>query len=140
MPAAGPLFATLMKGDVVIAPKLDRLFRSALDALKVVEDLKKRGVALHLLDLGGDISGNGLSKLFLTIAAAFAEAERDRIRERIGQVKADQKARGRYLGGKVPFGFRRGEEWRASPGWSRARGHSGNDRATGAGKAVEGHR
>jgi hypothetical protein len=35
------------------------------------------GVKLHLLDLGGDIAGNGLSKLFLTIAAAFAEAERD---------------------------------------------------------------
>jgi hypothetical protein len=33
----------------------------------------------HLLDLVGDIAGNGLSKLFLTIAAAFAEAERDRI-------------------------------------------------------------
>jgi putative DNA-invertase from lambdoid prophage Rac len=114
-PAAGPLFARLGKGDVVIAPKLDRLFRSALDALKVVEDLKKRGVALHLLDLGGDISGNGLSKLFLTIAAAFAEAERDRIRERIGQVKADQKARGRYLGGKVPFGFRRGESGELVP-------------------------
>ena len=31
-PAGGPLFARLMKGDVVIAPKLDRLFRSALDA------------------------------------------------------------------------------------------------------------
>ena len=30
--------------------------------------------ALHLLDLGGDISGNGKSKLFPTIAAAFAEA------------------------------------------------------------------
>jgi DNA invertase Pin-like site-specific DNA recombinase len=72
---------------VVIAPKLDRLFRSTLDALKVVEDLKKWCVALHLLDLGGDISDNGLSKLFLTIAAAFAEAERDRIRERIGQSK-----------------------------------------------------
>ena len=108
-PAGGPLFAKLAKGDVVIAPKLDRLFRSALDALRVVEELKARGVKLHLLDLGGDIAGNGLSKLFLTIAAAFAEAERDRIRERIGQVKADQKARGRYLGGKVPFGFRRGE-------------------------------
>jgi putative DNA-invertase from lambdoid prophage Rac len=114
-PAAGPLFAKLTKGDVVIAPKLDRLFRSALDALKVVEDLRRRGVALHLLDLGGDISGNGLSKLFLTIAAAFAEAERDRIRERIGQVKADQKARGRYLGGKVPFGFRRGESGELVP-------------------------
>jgi putative DNA-invertase from lambdoid prophage Rac len=108
-PVGGPLLARLERGDIVIAAKLDRLFRSALDALKVVESLKTRGVKLHLLDLGGDIAGNGLSKLFLTIAAAFAEAERDRIRERIGQVKADQKARGRYLGGKVPFGFRRGD-------------------------------
>jgi len=109
-PKGGALFARLAKGDIVISPKLDRLFRSALDALQVVEDLRKRGVSLHLLDLGGDISGNGLSKLFLTIAAAFAEAERDRIRERVGQVKADQRARGRYLGGAVPFGYRVGDE------------------------------
>jgi len=114
-PVGGPLFAKLQRGDIVIAAKLDRLFRSALDALKVVESLKTRGVKLHLLDLGGDIAGNGLSKLFLTIAAAFAEAERDRIRERIGQVKADQKARGRYLGGKVPFGFRRGDDGELVP-------------------------
>lgn len=109
-PAAGPLFARLRQGDILIAAKLDRIFRSALDALRVVEDLKTRGVKLHLLDLGGDIAGNGLAKLFLTIAAAFAEAERDRIRERIATVKADQKKRGRYLGGKVPFGYRRGDE------------------------------
>src|SRR5208337_1584487 len=108
-PVGGALFARLQKGDIVIAAKLDRLFRSALDALKVVESLKGRGVKLHLLDLGGDIAGNGISKLFLTIAAALAEAERDRIRERIFQVKADQKARGRFLGGKNPFGCRRSE-------------------------------
>jgi putative DNA-invertase from lambdoid prophage Rac len=108
-PAGGPMFVKLDRGDIVIAAKLDRLFRSALDALKVVASLKERGVNLHLLDLGGDIAGNGLSKLFLTITAAFAEAERDRIRERIGQSKADQKARGRYLGGIVPFGFRVGD-------------------------------
>jgi putative DNA-invertase from lambdoid prophage Rac len=106
-PVGSALFAKLERGDIVIAAKLDRLFRSALDALKVVESLKGRGVKLHLLDLGGDIAGNGLSKLFLTIAAAFAEAERDRIRERISQVKADQKARGRFLGGKRPFGYLR---------------------------------
>jgi putative DNA-invertase from lambdoid prophage Rac len=106
----GPLLAKLERGDIVIAAKLDRMFRSALDALNVVASLKERGVNLHLLDLGGDIAGNGLSKLFLTIAAAFAEAERDRIRERIGQSKADQKARGRYLGGKRPFGWRRGDD------------------------------
>lgn len=39
-----------------------------------VADLKGRGGSLVLLDLGGDISGNGLSRLFPTIAAAFAEA------------------------------------------------------------------
>src|SRR3984957_72834 len=114
-PKGGPLFAKLAKGDVVIAPKLDRLFRSALDALTVVDDLRKRGVSLHLLDLGGDISGNGLSKLFLTIAAAFAEAERDRIKERVSQVKADQKARGRYLGGTVPSASRRGADGELVP-------------------------
>ena len=41
---------------MVIAAKLDRFFRSALDALQVVEELKARGVKLHLLDLGGDIA------------------------------------------------------------------------------------
>ena len=43
--------------------------------------------------------------LFQIVVHHFAEAERHRIRERIGQVKADQKARGRNLGGKVPFGY-----------------------------------
>jgi DNA invertase Pin-like site-specific DNA recombinase len=109
-PAGGALLSKLQAGDIIVAAKLDRCFRSALDALNVVEQLKDRGVKLHLLDLGGDIAGNGLSKLFLTIAAAFAEAERDRIRERITNVKQDQKARGRYLGGKVPFGYRIGRD------------------------------
>lgn len=104
-PAGGALFARLKDGDIVIASKLDRCFRSALDALSVVEDLKRRGIKLHLLDLGGDISGNGLSKLFLTIASAFAEAERDRIIERVSQTKADQRQQGRFLGGTRPFGF-----------------------------------
>jgi DNA invertase Pin-like site-specific DNA recombinase len=75
-PVGSALFAKLERGDIVIAAKLDRLFRSALDALKVVESLKGRGVKLHLLDLGGDIAGNGISKLFLTIAAAFARGLR----------------------------------------------------------------
>lgn len=105
-PAGSALFAKLKSGDILIAAKLDRLFRSALDALKTVEDLKAKGVKLHLIDLGGDVAGNGLSKLFLTIASAFAEAERDRIRERIAQVKADQRSRNRFLGGaRAPFGY-----------------------------------
>ncbi len=104
-PRGSEMLAIVQDGDIIVASKLDRVFRSAIDALQMVEELNGMGVKLHLLDLGGDVAGNGLSKLFLTIAAAFAEAERDRIRERIIGVKQDQKERNRYLGGKVPFGW-----------------------------------
>jgi DNA invertase Pin-like site-specific DNA recombinase len=57
--------------------------------------------------MGGDVSGNGLSKLMLTMLAAFAEFERDRIGERIRDVKRHQRQAGKYLGGEVRFGFRR---------------------------------
>ena len=50
------------------------------------------------------MTGSGISKLVFTILSAVAEAERDRIRERITDVKRDQKQQVRYLGGKVPFG------------------------------------
>jgi putative DNA-invertase from lambdoid prophage Rac len=105
-PEGARLLEALGAGDVVIACKLDRMFRSALDALAVLGDLRDSGVALHLLDLGGDVTGNGIAKLVFTILSAVAEAERDRTREHIIDVKRDQRARGRYLGGKVPFGYR----------------------------------
>ena len=105
-PAGSELLAGLSPGDAIVAPKLDRMFRSAIDALANLELLKGKGVSLHLLDLGGDVTGNGIAKLVFTILSAVAEAERDRIRERIATVKADQRSRGRYLGGRVPFAHR----------------------------------
>jgi putative DNA-invertase from lambdoid prophage Rac len=105
--AEGAALLTILKpGDVLITPKLDRMFRSALDALDVLAKLKARNVSLYMIDLGGDVTGNGISKLVFTILSAVAEAERDRILERVTQVKRDQRLRNRYLGGKVPFGFR----------------------------------
>ena len=109
-PAGGALLNALQAGDVLICAKLDRLFRSALDALQMTEILAARGVHVHLIDLGGDIAGNGLSKLFLTVAAAFAEAERDRIIERVRDTKRSERAEGRFLGGSTPFGFTVGED------------------------------
>lgn len=109
-PEGSRLTATLRAGDVVLCPKLDRMFRSARDALVVSDDLKKQKVRLHLLDLGGDVTGNGVSKMFFTIVAAFAEFERDRIVERIIDTKASEKMKGRYLGGSRPFGFYVDEE------------------------------
>ncbi|MCJ2116735.1 recombinase family protein [Methylobacterium sp. J-001] len=104
-PEGGRLLTMLRRGDMVITPKLDRMFRSALDALNTMGELRDRGVSLHMIDLGGDVTSNGIAKLVFTILAAVAEAERDRTRERIADVKHDQRKRGRYLGGTVPFGF-----------------------------------
>jgi DNA invertase Pin-like site-specific DNA recombinase len=58
-----------------------------------------------MIDLGGDVTGNGISKLVFTILSAVFETERDRIRERIADVKSDQKTRGRFFGGSRPFGW-----------------------------------
>jgi putative DNA-invertase from lambdoid prophage Rac len=109
-PEGAALVAALKAGDVVITAKLDRMFRSALDAMDVLAKLKDRDVSLHMIDLGGDVTGNGISKLAFTILSAVAEAERDRIAERVATVKADQRQRGRYLVGKVPFGHPLGDK------------------------------
>lgn len=104
-PEGGRLLATVRKGDVIVTPKLDRMFRSASDALGTLEELKSQNTGLVMLDLGGDVTTNGISKLVFTILSAVAENERERIRERIREVKRHLASQGVYGGGKVPFGF-----------------------------------
>ena len=93
------------QADLLRRRAAGKLVNDADNALHVLGDLKKRGVSRHMIDLGGDVTGNGISKLVCTILSAVAEAERDRTRERISEVKADQRKRGRFLGGSVPFGW-----------------------------------
>jgi DNA invertase Pin-like site-specific DNA recombinase len=104
-PEGRRLLATLQPGDVVITAKLDRAFRSAADALGTLEQLKEDKIALHMIDLGGDVTGNGISKLVFTILSAAAENERDRIRERVRDVKRHRASQQLYNGGKRPFGL-----------------------------------
>ncbi len=104
-PEGRRLLEAVSRGDVIITAKLDRAFRTAADALGTLEELKDEGVALHMIDLGGDVTGNGISKLVFTILSAVAENERDRIRERIRDVKRHLAAQGVYGGGKRPFGY-----------------------------------
>jgi putative DNA-invertase from lambdoid prophage Rac len=53
-PEGAALLAALQPGDTVITTKLDRMFRSAADALNVLDGIKAKGIALHMIDLGGD--------------------------------------------------------------------------------------
>ena len=90
---------------MVIASKLDRMFRSATDALRVLEELKRRRVSLVLLDMGGDVTGDGITKLVFTILSAVAAFERERTQERIREIKAAQREQRKFLGGSRPFGY-----------------------------------
>jgi len=104
-PKGAQLLAKLQHGDHVIATRLDRLFRSASDALNVVEDCRAKGVHLHLPDIGGDCTGNGVAKLVFSILAAVAEMEKSRIGERVRSVKQHLRESGYFTGGIVPRGF-----------------------------------
>ena len=104
-PQGQRLLTTLQPGDTVITAKLDRAFRSAADALGTLEQLKEDRIGLHMIDLGGDVTGNGISKLVFTILSAVAENERDRIRERVREAKRHRVAQRLFNGGKRPFGF-----------------------------------
>ncbi len=104
-PEGGALLAAVQPGDVIISAKLDRCFRSASDALEVLESLKARRVGLVLLDLGGNVPSGGVAGLIFTVMAAIAAFEKDRIAERISEVKAMQKQQQKFLGGRRPFGY-----------------------------------
>ncbi len=104
-PEGKVLLAAVERGDVIITTKLDRAFRSASDALGTLEVLKEDGVGLVMMDLGGDVTGNGISKLVFTILAAVSESHRDRIRERVRESKQYRASVGLYNGGKKQFGY-----------------------------------
>jgi len=109
-PGGASLLATVAAGEtvVVVSAKLDRLFRDAADCLTVTRAWDGAGVALHLLDMGIDTS-TPMGRAFLTMAAAFAELERNLIGERTRDGLAQVRAEGVRLGGEG-FGWERTEE------------------------------
>ena len=108
-PEGAKLLGVVAPGDVVIAAKMDRMFRSAFDALQTIESFKKRRISLWLLDLGNDCTGNGIAHLITTILGAVAEFERSLISERIKDAKRNLRRQGRHQGGGRPFGWRFGK-------------------------------
>ena len=104
-PEGSKLTQSVSTGDIIIFPKLDRAFRNTRNALNVLHDMKERKVSIHFIDLGGDVTGNGIGAIVFTILSAFATFERERIATRIREVKQVQKAQGKFTGGRRPFGF-----------------------------------
>jgi DNA invertase Pin-like site-specific DNA recombinase len=107
-PQGALLWAKLRKGDVLIATRLDRVFRNVADCSSLAEELRAKGVALHLLDINNGenlTTGNGASIFFMHIMAAVAQLERTLISERQKTAKAEQKQQGKLVG-TAPYGWR----------------------------------
>lgn len=106
-PAGGRLLAEAGSGDCVIATKLDRLFRSARDALVTLEDLQKKAVDVIVIDMGNEpVCSNPYSRLLMQMLASIAEFERNMIAMRMEDGREGKRRRGGHLGGAAPFGFR----------------------------------
>lgn len=105
-PSGKRLLEDAKEGDTIIASKLDRMFRSASDALNMAEIFKEKGLNLVLFDLGTEpINSSGLAQFFFTVIAAVAQLERTMIRERMVGGKRAKKAVGGHVGGEPPYGY-----------------------------------
>ncbi len=87
----------LAAGDTLVVWDFDRAFRSTIEALTTVENLRQRGIGFQAVTLGFDVASDD-GKLFYTIIAAFAEHERRRLSRRTKEGLAAARLKGKRLG------------------------------------------
>ena len=98
-PELEKLLQKLQAGDVLVVYKLDRLARSVSHFVKVFDTLKARGVGFRSLTEALE-TDTPQGRMFLHLLSAFAEFERELIRERcMAGMKAARAAGKRW--GKV---------------------------------------
>ena len=98
-PVLQECLAYIRDGDTLHVHSIDRLARNAKDLLNLVEEIIGKGVSLKFhknnLIFSPD-SKDHMAKLQLTMLAAFAEFERELIKERQREGIAIAKAQGKY--------------------------------------------
>ena len=96
------VLAELGAGDTLFVWKLDRLGRSTVHLLLLLDDLRQRGVDFVSLTQGIDTT-TSVGRMVYGQLAVFAEFEREQISERTKAALAAAKARGVELGkqGKI---------------------------------------
>lgn len=109
-PAGGQLSDLMERHQAahVVALKLDRLFRDTIDALENARDWDAKGVALHIVDLGGNTlnTRSAMGGFFFAMLAASAEMERKLIGERTTQAMQHKK-QNRQVYSPTPYGYDR---------------------------------
>lgn len=99
-PELKKLLDSVEESDIVIVHSLDRISRSTIDLLNLVEELKTRGVSLKSqkdtwLDTTND---NPFSEFLLTVMSGLSQYERKMIKQRQREGIETAKQKGKYVG------------------------------------------
>lgn len=98
-PELEKLLARLQAGDVLVVYKLDRLARSVSHFVKVFDALKAKGVGFRSLTEAIE-TDTAQGRMFVHLLTAFAEFERELIRERCLAGQRAARAAGKTWGRK----------------------------------------
>jgi DNA invertase Pin-like site-specific DNA recombinase len=93
----------LQNGDTLLVYALDRLGRSTIETLTIIEEIKNKGIKLVLIKDNIIIDkndSNPMNEMMLTMLSGFAQLERSYISERTKLGLARVKANGKQLGRK----------------------------------------
>lgn len=80
-PQLDKLMEVLQPGDKLVVTKLDRVARSTIQGIELIQTLLDKGVAVHILNMGL-LDDTPTGRLIRTVLLAFAQFERDMIVER----------------------------------------------------------
>ncbi len=98
-PQLDKLMRIIYEGDTLIITKLDRIARSLVQGVQLLEELRWRGVTVNVLNLG-IIDNSPTGKLIRNIMLCFAEFERDIIVQRTQEGKAIAKQNPNFKDGR----------------------------------------
>ncbi len=106
-PALQRLLTDLAAGqiDIIVVYKVDRLTRSLLDFARLVEAFDKAVVSFVSITQSFNTT-TSMGRLTLNMLLSFAQFEREVTAERIRDKIAASKARGMWMGGTPPLGYR----------------------------------
>ena len=90
--------------DVVVVYKIDRLTRSLMDFSRIVEIFDASSVSFVSVTQAFNTTSS-MGRLTLNVLLSFAQFEREVTAERIRDKIAASRAKGMWMGGRIPFGY-----------------------------------
>jgi len=105
-PALKKLMEDIERGmiDIVVVYKIDRLSRSLMDFVKMVEVFDRHKVTFVSITQSFNTT-TSMGRLILNILLSFAQFEREVISERIRDKFAASRRKGMWMGGCPPLGY-----------------------------------